>query len=77
MLNLAGWMRSIQVGRSPNSPLTPPLPIRTIGNELAHGRWPSNFKHCEKYSFNKDACRVGKCDPGASFGCIDTGGKLS
>ena len=33
-----------------------------------------NLKHYEKYSFNKDACRVGKFSTEASFGCIDTGG---
>ena len=46
-----------------------------IGNELmGDGRQNLNT---EKYSINKDACRVGKSDPEASFGCIDTGGRLS
>ena len=34
MLNLKDWARTIQVGRSPNPPLAPPLLIRKIGNEL-------------------------------------------
>ena len=42
--------------------LAQPTPGTATANyknrKLAHGRWPSNFKHYQKYSFNKDASGV-------------------